>query len=78
MFLRGIVPPPNQCLTYLSVEAVMLSAATTKEEMKDISDRFREMGRATKHGQNEIKLCYVTVRLASFQARNLILTSLVA
>jgi ATP-dependent DNA helicase Q1 len=48
----------------LSVEAVMLTGATPKEESKAIFSRLtaltRAIGPADDRGDKEIKLCYVT------------------
>ncbi len=47
--------------SYLPVDAVMLTGATSKEEQNRIYQRLQAMANGTP-GTPEIKLCYVTVR----------------
>lgn len=57
---------PLVFLSFLSVEAVMLTGSTSKEESRDIMSRLAKMDES----HQEIKLCYVTVRYAIIAIRS--------
>ena len=47
---------------FVTVNAVMLTSATTKAETSQIYRQFQEMS-SGKSDNSDIKLCYVTVRM---------------
>ena len=68
--LRGVAcrlashahPPGASSRKYLAVRAVKITAATPKEQSRDITQQLTAMAnRSLPKGTPEIKLCYVTV-----------------